>query len=264
VGSNQDKEAKKERPPLATVEVVIPVYNEENDLPESIAKLYKFMEGNLTSYNWHILIADNGSTDSSLEVARRLSQVHSRVKVLHLDQKGRGRALHKAWSESKADVRCYMDVDLSTDLVALPKLVDAIAKRGADIAIGSRLTTEAKVVNRTLKRELLSRGYITIIRAMFFVGFSDAQCGFKAISKDAAKKLLPLIKDRGWFFDSELLIIAEKNGFRIQEVPVQWTDDMDSRVNVIKTASGDLKGLLRLRFGGLKEASRRLSQKQMP
>lgn len=240
------------------VEVVVPVYNEESDLPKSIEGLHRFMSDNMSAFDWSILITDNGSTDATLDAANSLADRFSRVAVLHLDQKGRGRALHKAWSKSRADVMCYMDVDLSTDLKALPFLVKAVAADGADIAIGSRLRQGAKVVNRTLKREILSRGYVALIKALFFVGFSDAQCGFKAINRRTAQELLPLVQDRGWFFDSELLIIGEKNGFTIREVSVHWTDDPDSRVNVIKTAYGDLKGLFRLRFGGLREASERL------
>ena len=238
--------------------MVIPVYNEEKDLPGSVAKLHKFMSENLSGYDWRVLIADNGSTDSTLEVSKKLSKDYERVGVLHLDQKGRGRALHRAWLESSADVMGYMDVDLSTDLEALPKLVDAIAKVGADVAIGSRLTRGSKVVNRTLKREVISRGYIALIKLLFFVKFTDAQCGFKGISRNAAQKLLPLTQDRGWFLDSELLILAEKNGFRIAQIPVKWTDDPDSRVKVVKTATGDIKGLLRMRFGGLRKASKEL------
>ncbi len=256
-GQDQHKKNSSVGHTLPSVEVVIPVYNEEKDLPRSIASLHGFLERHLP-YKWRILVADNGSTDSTLTTAQRLSQEYPRVACLHLEQKGRGRALLKAWLQSDADIVSYMDVDLATDLEAFPKLVDAIAKEGYDIAIGSRLLPGAQVINRTLKREITSRSYNLLIKAMFLVRFRDAQCGFKAISHKAAQRLLPLIKDRGWFFDSELLILAEKNGYRTKEVPVKWTDDPDSRVNVVKTAYGDLKGLLRLRFGGLREASRHL------
>ena len=242
---------------MPSVEVVIPVYNEEKALPGSISTLHRFLEQKL-SYEWRIVVADNGSTDDTLAVATNLSEQYPRVSYLHLDQKGRGRALHEAWIESGADILSYMDVDLSTDLEAFPKLVDAIAKEEYDIAIGSRLMPASRVVDRTLTRELTSRSYNLIIKTMFFVRFSDAQCGFKAIRRSAAQHLVPLIKDQGWFFDSELLVLAEKNGYRIKDLPVKWTDDPDSRVNVVKTAYGDLKGLFRLRFGGLREASRRL------
>lgn len=247
-------------PPRVTVEVVIPVYNEESALPDSIKKLHGHMTTNFTNFQWNILIADNGSSDRTLQVANSLNQKMNNIEVLHLDKKGRGRALLRAWMQSKAEVICYMDVDLSTNLKSLMPLVNAIAKHGADIAIGSRLIKGSKVANRSLKREILSRGYILIIKLMFFVKFSDAQCGFKAISRKTARILLPLIKDRGWFFDSEMLIVGEKNGFTIREIPVYWIDDPDSRVNVIKTASGDLKGLFRLWFGGLRQVSKKLTQ----
>jgi len=244
-----------------TVEVVIPVYNEENALPYSIKKLHGYMATNLINFDWNILIADNGSSDMTLQVASSLKKQMDNIEVFHLNKKGRGRALIKSWLQSKADIICYMDVDLSTNLKSLVPLINAISNQQADIAIGSRLIKGSEVVNRTLKREILSRGYILIIKLMFFVKFSDAQCGFKAISRKAAQILLPLIKDKGWFFDSELLIIGEKNGFKIREIPVSWVDDPDSRVNIIKTASGDLNGLFRLWFGGLRQVSRKLTSK---
>ena len=235
------------------VEVVIPVLNEEEALPKCVASLRRFLRERLT-HPWRILIADNGSSDRTPEIAEELSQTHPDVSWTRLEIRGRGRALRKAWLESDADILCYMDVDLSTNLEAFPKLVSAIADEGYDVAIGSRLSRGSVVKKRTFKRELTSRGYNAIIKAMFFTRFKDAQCGFKAISRGAARSLVPRIKDQGWFFDSELLILAEKGGFRIKEVPVEWVDDPDTRVNVVKTAKDDLKGLLRLRLGGLARA----------
>ena len=205
------------------------------------------------------MIADNGSTDSTFEVAERLSRELDRVGCIRLDQRGRGRALRRAWLESGSDILGYMDVDLSTELAAIPALVDAVDGGGYDIAIGSRLAEGATVIGRPPHRELISRVYSLTFRAMFLTRFKDAQCGFKAISRRAAHDLLPLVHDTGWFFDTELLILAEKNGYRIKEVPVRWTDDPDSRVRIVRTACGDMKGLLRLRFGGLRKASRTLS-----
>ena len=242
-----------------SVEVVIPVLNEEKALPSSIPALHSFLSDNLGDYDWRIVIADNGSTDSTSQVAAELADSYPEVGYIRLEQRGRGRALRKAWLESDADVVAYMDVDLSTHLDAFPKLVSAIDLDGYDIAIGSRLTRGATVVGRPPHREFISRAYSLIFRSMFFTGFSDAQCGFKAVSGPAARALLPLIQDTGWFFDSELLILAEKNGYRIKEVPVTWADDADSRVRIVPTAYGDMKGLLRLRFGGLRRASKALS-----
>ena len=240
-------------------EVVIPVLNEEVDLPPSIARLHEFLSHNMGSYDWGILIADNGSTDSTPKVAGQLSQQYPHVTWTRLEQRGRGRALRHAWMGSDAHVVAYMDVDLSTDLSAIPELVDAIAIGGYDVAIGSRLRKGARVVGRPPHREVISRMYNLIIKLMFFTRFQDAQCGFKAVGRRALEDIIPLIQDRGWFFDTELLILAEKNGYRIREVPVRWSDDPDSRVKIVKTAFDDLRGLLRLRFGGLKKASATLS-----
>ena len=233
--------------------------NEEADLSPSIKRLVDFLSSNLASYDWRTVIADNGSTDETPQIARRLSEEHERVGYLRLEERGRGRALRKAWLASDADILAYMDVDLSTELSALPTLVAAVDEEGYDLAIGSRLMSGAQVVGRPPHRELISHAYSLIFRSLFFTGFRDAQCGFKAISRRAAHDLLPLVKDTGWFFDSELLILAEGNGYRIKEVPVKWTDDPDSRVRIIATAYEDMKGLLRLRFGGLRRASQQLS-----
>ncbi|MBI2855400.1 MAG: glycosyltransferase family 2 protein [Chloroflexi bacterium] len=241
-------------PPL--VDVIIPVYNEEKDLPKCVVSLSQFLEANLF-YPWRIVIADNGSTDSTPAVADMLSHEYPNVKCIHLEMKGRGRALRKAWLESEADILTYMDVDLSTDLKAFPKLVKAIGEEGYDLGIGSRLMKGAKVT-RSLKREVISRLYNLIIRAMFFTRFKDAQCGFKGMSRRAVRALVPRVEDQAWFFDSELLILAEKSGLRIKEIPVTWIDDPDSRVNVTRTATEDLKGLLRLRLGGLARALKEL------
>ncbi len=177
-----------------------------------------------------------------------------------MEQRGRGRALKRAWAESNADIVAYMDVDLSTDLSALPQTIAAVDGEGYDIAIGSRLKRGAQVMGRSFKRELISRSYSLIFRAMFLAGFQDAQCGFKAVSRRAADEVAPLVVDNGWFFDTEMLLIAEKNGYRIKEIPVKWTDDPDSRVKIISTAWEDIKGLLRLRFGGLRQASREIAR----
>ncbi|MDP6494124.1 MAG: glycosyltransferase family 2 protein [Dehalococcoidia bacterium] len=235
------------------VDVVIPVLNEEKALRRCVASLHQFL-GEHSPYGCRILIADNGSADQTPDIAEALSKEHSDVSWTRLETRGRGRALRKAWLESDADILTYMDVDLSTGLDAFPLLVRAIGEEGYDVAIGSRLMKGSVVRRRTLKREITSRGYNLIIKAAFFTRFSDAQCGFKAISRNAAQFLIPKIQDQGWFFDSELLILAEKGGFHIKDVPVEWTDDPDTRVRVIKTATDDLKGLLRLRLGGLSKA----------
>jgi len=233
-----------------TVDIVIPVLNEEVALAGCIEKLYAFTD-NYPERDWRIVVADNGSTDRTTEIATELSEKHSSLSLSRLDQRGRGRALKKAWGESDADVRLYMDVDLSTDLKALPLLVDAIADDGYEVAIGSRLTKGSEVVDRTLKREITSRGYNVLIHLFFpLTKFKDAQCGFKAISRKTAENILPLVKDNAWFLDTELLLLAGKVGYDIKEIPVHWKDDPDTRVKIVSTAWQDVKGLIRLRFKG--------------
>ena len=230
---------------MTSVDVVIPVYNEEHVLAQSVATLRQFLEQNLPQ-RWNIVIADNASTDSTWEVDQGLARQYTDVSSLHLDEKGRGRALRRAWLESGADIVSYMDVDLSTDLKAFPELVQAIDD-GYDVAIGSRLMP-ASSVKRSFKREFTSRSYNLLIRAMFLGKFSDAQCGFKALSSKASRELVPLTRDHEWFFDTELLILAEKKGYRIKEIPVAWAEDPDTRVAIFKTVRDDLKGLLRMRL----------------
>nr|MBC7244369.1 glycosyltransferase family 2 protein [Chloroflexota bacterium] len=232
------------------VDVVIPVYNEEADLERSITTLRQFLKEHV-DYDWRIVIADNASRDRTLEIAQELSARYpGEVTYIHLDQKGRGRALRKAWTESDADIVSYMDVDLSTDLSAFPPLIDSLIDSEYDVAIGSRLKKGAQV-QRGLKREIISRIYNLMIKVMFFNRFSDAQCGFKAVTRRVVRDIVPLVKDQAWFFDSELLLLAERMGYKIYEVPVKWRDDPDSRVNIVNTAWEDIKGLFRVRFSNV-------------
>ena len=224
--------------------VVIPVYNEEIDLPLNIPKLLLFLEKKMSVYDWEIVIADNASTDKTPKIAQEFAK-DKRVKYLRLEKKGRGRALKKAWNNSDKRILSYMDVDFSSDLSYFSKLIESI-ENGADIAIGSRLAKGARVIGRTPVREIMSRGYSLLFRSIFWTKFKDAQCGFKAIKKDVWDKLEPIIKDTHWFFDTELLIISQKAGYVVSEVPIVWRDDPNSTVKVAKTAWGDIKGLLRL------------------
>ncbi len=229
----------------ALLDVVVPVYSEELGLERSIRRLHQFLSTEMP-FSWRIIVADNASVDNTLAVARALALELRGVEVLHVPAKGRGRALRAAWSASRADVLCYMDVDLSTDLRALLPLVAGLISGHSDVAIGSRLARGARVV-RGRKREFISRSYNHLLRLVLGARFSDAQCGFKAIRSDAARRLLPAIKDDGWFFDTELLVLAQRHGLRIHEVPVDWVDDPDSRVRIVSTAIGDLKGVARMR-----------------
>ena len=225
--------------------IVLPVYNEEEELAEHTETLIRYLKSDLKDFLWIITIADNASTDSTFTVAKKLAKKYAEVSVLHMDQKGRGRAVKAAWLGTPADIHCYMDIDLSTDLKHLPGLVRSLI-RGYDIAIGTRNAQGSRVYGRSLLRTITSKAYILMIKSIFFVQFSDAQCGFKAITNDAAQKILPIVKDDEWFFDSELLIVAEKLGFRIYEEHVTWIDNPGSTVRVVKTAQGDIEGLLRL------------------
>lgn len=233
----------------AAVELVIPVYNEEADLARSVARLDAYLRAELP-YSYCITIADNASTDSTWNIAQQLAEQRPTVRALHLDQKGRGRALKTAWSESAAVVVGYMDVDLSTDLRAVLPLLAPLLSNHSDLAIGTRLSHSSRVA-RGPKREFISRSYNLLLRGSLSTSFSDAQCGFKALRRDVAEQLLPLVQDTNWFFDTELLVLAERAGLRIHEVPVDWIDDPDSRVDIIATATQDLRGIARLIRGFL-------------
>ena len=236
----------------ATVDIVIPVYNEEQALPRSIMILADFLKDNLRN-PWQIVIADNASTDKTKSVSDMLCERYSGINYLHIPQKGRGRALKAAWLDSTADIVSYMDVDLATDLTHFPQLVDSL-QEGYDVAIGSRLSKGSRV-SRSMKREVISRSYNLLIKSMFFTAFQDAQCGFKALTRQTAQAIVPHIKNNNWFFDTELLIIAAKRGYKIKQLPVKWDDDPTSTVNIASTATEDIKGLLRLRFGGIPAVS---------
>ena len=245
---------------MTSLDVVLPGLNEEKDLADTVRTLSAFLSDHMDAYDWRIVIADNGSTDATPAIGRRLASEIERVSYLRLEQRGRGRALKHAWTESNADVVAYMDMDLSTDLRALPDLVSAVAGEGHDIAIGSRLRRGAQVIGRSPTREFISRCYSLTFRSMFLTGFIDAQCGFKAVGRRVVEQVLPLVQDTGWFFDTELLILCEKSGYSVREIPVRWVDDPDSRVRIASTAYEDLKGLLRLRFGGLRQVRETLNR----
>jgi glycosyltransferase involved in cell wall biosynthesis len=231
-------------PDAPQVEIVVPVYNEEHVLRHSIRRLHDFLSNGFP-LTWRIVIADNASTDGTLVAARRLAHELPGVQVLHLQAKGRGRALRAAWSATDAEVACYMDVDLSTDLRALLPLVAPLLSGHSQVAIGTRLGRGARV-ERGAKREVISRSYNRLLRTVLHARFSDAQCGFKAARADALRELLPEIRDEAWFFDTELLVLAQRHGMRVHEVPVDWVDDPDSRVAIVPTAIEDLRGVARL------------------
>jgi glycosyltransferase involved in cell wall biosynthesis len=227
------------------VDLVIPVYNEARVLVQSVRRLAAAM-ADCRDFRWQIVVVNNGSTDDTLAVGRRLAEQLPYVTLLHLDAKGRGRALREAWSQSRAEFSVYMDVDLSTDLAAVPLAVQLL-REGAHLVTGSRLHPQSRIT-RCLKREILSRGYNALIRWVLCTRcFNDAQCGFKGVRIQTVRRLLPLVKDQDWFFDTELLVLAEYAGLTIRTLPIAWVEDPDSRVNIPMTVWEDLKGLARLR-----------------
>lgn len=228
-----------------SLNIVVPVYNEEKELQASVETLASYCAKNLLDFSWHITIADNASTDHTYEIAQTMARENPKIRAVHLDQKGRGRAVKYVWQKHVADINAYMDVDLSSDLKHFPPLLRSLT-RGYDLSIGTRNAWGARVYGRSFLRTLTSKTYIHLIKLFFWVHFSDAQCGFKAVSRRVVRDLIPRVLDNEWFFDTELLVISEKTGYRIYEEPVTWIDNPGSTVRVMKTAQGDLEGLWRL------------------
>jgi glycosyltransferase involved in cell wall biosynthesis len=229
------------------LDVVIPVYNEEAKIEACLAALVPFLDARYPGA-YRVVVADNGSTDRTAEVAEGLSARWPQLHCLRIPEKGRGRALRAAWLASEARVVAYMDVDLSTDLAALPPMVAPLLDGRAHVATGTRLHPASRI-ERSLLRDVFSRGYNLMIRLLFpRRRFSDAQCGFKALTRQAVQQLVPLVRDNAWFFDTELLLRAEQFDYRVHEVPVVWIEGRDSRVRIARTAWEDVKGLLRVRF----------------
>jgi glycosyltransferase involved in cell wall biosynthesis len=230
--------------PASLVEIVVPVHDEAHVVAASVRMLHRHLTERFP-YRWRITVVENGSSDGTWEAACRLADELANVRVGHLEHAGRGGAIRAAWSASDAPVVAYLDVDLSTDLDALVPLVAPLLAGRGDVAVGSRLSPGSRV-RRSLRREVLSRSYNLLLRAVLGVRFRDAQCGFKAARAEVARRLLPLVEDDGWFFDTELLVTAERAGLRILEVPVDWVEDPDSRVRIWRTIGEDLAGVWRL------------------
>ncbi|WP_329269611.1 dolichyl-phosphate beta-glucosyltransferase [Streptomyces sp. NBC_01451] len=245
-----------------SVEIVVPVYNEAHVLADSIGRLHAYLEASFP-FPFRITVADNASTDATWQAATDLTLRLPHVHAVHLDAKGRGRALKHVWSRSTADVVAYMDVDLSTGLAGFLPLVAPLLSGHSDVAIGSRLHRQSDVV-RGPKREFISRSYNALLKLGLAARFSDAQCGFKAVRTDVFRALAPHIEDNSWFFDTELLVLAQRNRLRIHEVPVDWVDDPDSRVDIVRTALDDLRGMRRMLRAGLTGRSRIAVPQRMP
>lgn len=228
-----------------SLNIVLPVYNEALELSQSVTTLVNFLTAHMSAFDWRVTIADNASTDDTSAIAKKLSKQFKMVSAVRLPIKGRGRAVKHVWMNCDDEYVAYMDIDLSSDLKNFPPMVHAL-QRGYDVAIGSRNAYGARVYGRTLLRTITSKMYILLIKCFFFVNFSDAQCGFKAVRRSVVSTLVSNVEDNEWFFDTELLILAEKTGRRIYEEPVTWIDNPGSTVRVLKTAMGDIKGLWRM------------------
>lgn len=230
---------------LPTYDCIIPVHNDAVRLEANIPRLHAFLDQNLPQYDWCIVIADNASTDATGEVGRRFAETLGRVVYFHMEQKGRGRALRRTWMHSAADFVSYMDVDLSTNLKAVPEMMDLFEK-GWEVILGSRLIAGANIT-RCRHREIISRGWNFLVGAVFNTRFSDAQCGFKGLSRAAKEILVPQTEDNKWFFDTELLVLAEKQGFRMHEIAVEWVEDVASTVQLLRTIIDDVAAMIRLK-----------------
>ena len=236
-----------EEPKAPRVDVVIPCLDEVQVLRQSVETTVRLFAEH-PEFEWRLVIADNGSTDGTTELATRLTEEYPQVAAIFLPVRGRGLALKQAWLDSDSDIVAYMDVDLSTDIRHLPVLIGMVASGSCDIAIGSRLARGSRT-KRSIKRETTSRGYVAMIRATFpRLRITDAQCGFKALNRKAVTELVPLIENNMWFFDTEMLILAHTHGYTIRELPVRWVEDPDTKVKILKTAVEDIRGLVRMRF----------------
>ena len=231
-----------------TIDIVVPVYNEETILSRNINILNEYLEKHC-EYHWRIIIANNGSTDETENIGNLLANKYPSILLLSIPEKGRGKALNVAWSQSEAAIVAYLDIDLSTRLKHLNELIKSI-EEGSEVAIGSRLLKKS-LVRRSFLRTTLSETYNLLIKMLFLSKFSDAQCGFKAFKQSSITKILPLVQNKNWFFDTEILLIYEKNKIPIAEIPVEWEEDSNSKVKIIKTIIEDIKGLLRLRLKGI-------------
>lgn len=231
------------------VVIVIPVLNEERVLRSSVDALVTCTRRHLSDHVCDVLISDNGSTDATHVLGAELADMYEEVQYMRIPSRGKGLAIRTAWDSVEADAYVFMDVDLSTDLEALPHLLSGIAS-GADIVVGSRFHPKSSV-SRSRMRHLLSHGYRLWLKSVLRPDFSDAPCGFKAVTPKVVRTVMNAVKDDGWFFDTELLVRGEHSGFSISEIPVKWTDSSDqarrSKVKVAGLVFDYMKKTLRLR-----------------
>jgi len=230
-----------------SVNIVIPIYNEEKVIRNTTETIVSFLDSNHLPYNFTITLADNGSTDKTLEICEQLMAKFSQVKVLKIKEKGKGIAIRTAWQQSNADILVFMDADLSSDLKSLPKLIEAVAVEKYDLSIGNRLGKNSKVVSRRFIRKVASRIFNFLMRLMFDTNVSDHQCGFKAISKNAFNLVASQLQEKTWFFDTEIIVLALKNGLKIKPIDIIWIDTLDSKVSIGQTSLDILKAALAFR-----------------
>jgi glycosyltransferase involved in cell wall biosynthesis len=228
--------------------IVIPVLNEEKILKENVLKIFNFCQKNLT-INWQIVIVDNRSTDQTVVIAKDLGRRYQQIEYLYVDKVGKGVAIRTGWQKYSADIYCFMDADLATDLSALVTLISSF-KEGYDMVIGSRFLAQSQV-SRSLIRKMFSFGYHLVARILLNLKIKDLPCGFKAINSRIKENVLPKVKDEAWFFDSELVIVAEKQGYRIKEIPIIWQEPRkgrgESRVKTLSLSLAYFKQLLALK-----------------
>ena len=233
------------------INITFPVYNEEKVLEQKIKKFYNFLKNNKKfKYKFEIIISDNKSTDRTKIIGKKLEKKYNEIKYLRVERKSRNYAIKKSWLSSKAEIVSYMDIDLSTDLKYFIPMINMLIEEKYELVVGNRLGKNSKVLNRNLKREILSRGYNLLLRIIFFHKIKDHQCGFKGMYKSSfvdLNKNIKDIKEEIWFFDTELILRAVRNKMKIGEIDVKWTDDLDSSVNVIKAIIEDLKGIYRVK-----------------
>ncbi|WP_054112469.1 glycosyltransferase [Marinagarivorans algicola] len=231
------------------IEITIPVLNEEETLLAQIETIIQYLSVNdvAPGYSLSLVIADNGSTDGTQDIAVDLAKKYTCVKYIRLEERGVGRALKASWTQSCADIVGYMDLDLATDLKHL-KVAFASFDNGSELVTGSRLARGAKVIGRTPLRSFTSRVFNLIVQTWFGSSFSDGMCGFKFLKRNILASLMAGgAKSDGWFFATELLVVADALKLSIKDLPVEWTDDPNSKVKITKLTVEYLKAMKRLK-----------------
>ena len=227
-----------------TVSVVLPAYNEADKLEGAVTKLSQALEEYGCPYE--IIIAEDGSTDGTAEHAEELAQKLSHVKHIHREKRlGRGTALNNAFRQSSGEVLVYMDLDLASDLKSLKPLVEAITVEGYDFATGSRMMAESKA-ERTFSRSLSSKTYNFLVRHMLGSKLRDHQCGFKAFKKEPLMQLIDTVEATHWFWDTEIMVRAYRQGFKVKEIPVEWKSGKGTKVNLFKDSWSMFRQIMNL------------------